>query len=121
VCSALFATSTLFPILAGFLREDQKPRWLGRLDVVIAAATAVSAMMIAARNRSVVTDDDRVAALRHAQLVSGIIPVLLVLFFVAGDRVNWQVMVIGLAWRGWFLIAILPYLEAARSRAESAP
>ncbi len=32
----------------------------------------------------------------------------------------WPVMLIGLAWRGWFLIAILPYLEAARARADRA-
>jgi len=33
-----------------------------------------------------------------------------VLFFLAGSRVNWQVMVIGLAWRAFLLVMVAPAL-----------
>ena len=38
------------------------------------------------------------------------IPVLLIGFFIAGDRIDWQVLIVGLAWRGWLLLYTLPYL-----------
>ena len=119
LCWALFALSTIFPIVASALRENQKPRWLGALDVAVALALAVSAMVLATRNRDVVTDADRVAALRATQRVSTAIPVLLAIFFIVGDRLDWTVLVIGLAWRGWLLVTSLPFLESARVRASS--
>ena len=41
VVTVLFGISTLFPIVAGLLREDQRPRWCGALDVVVAAALVI--------------------------------------------------------------------------------
>jgi hypothetical protein len=113
-CRILFAVSTMFPIVASLLRAEQKPRWLGLLDVAMAAMLAACAMLLATRNRNVVTDADRVDAFRHTQLVLMSIPILLALFLLLGDRLNWHVLVVGLAWRGWLLIVTLPYLAAAR-------
>jgi hypothetical protein len=44
-------------------------------------------------------------------------PALLIVFFVVGERTDWRVLVIGLAWRGWLLLYTLPYLiSATRTR-----
>ena len=49
-------------------------------------------------------------------MIFGIIPALLIVFFIAGDRIEWRVLVIGLAWRGWLLLYTLPYLISAVRR-----
>lgn len=38
------------------------------------------------------------------------IPIRLIGFFIAGDRIDWQVLIVGLAWRGWLLLYTLPSL-----------
>jgi hypothetical protein len=38
---------------------------------------------------------------------------------VLGSRVNWTVLVIGLAWRAWLLLYTLPFLAVALERSES--
>ena len=40
-------------------------------------------------------------------------PVLIAAYFVVGSRLNWTVLVIGLAWRIWLLLYSMPYLVAA--------
>jgi hypothetical protein len=46
-------------------------------------------------------------------MLVSLIPMLLVVFFLAGDRINWQVLIIGVACRGWLLLYTLPCLIAA--------
>ena len=72
-------------------------------------------MAVASKTRHVVSDRDRLSALRITRAVVNVIPVLLLVFFLAGTRVDWTVPVIGLAWRGWLLIYTLPFLAAALS------
>ena len=114
----LFAISTLFPVVAGGIPSVQKYRWLGALDGVIALALVVTAMAVASRTRLVVSDVDRLGALTITRAVVNVIPVLLVLFFLAGPRVDWTVLVVGLAWRGWAsrLHAALPHGGAGSAR-----
>ena len=113
VCVALLVVSTAFPVAAS-LRVGRPPlRWLGIADVLFAAVLVVTAMVVAARTRRTVDDRDRLAAHRPAQMVIGVIPVLLALFFVAGQRIDWTVLVIGLAWRAWLLLYSLPFIMAA--------
>lgn len=112
-CAALIALSTLFPVVAGVWNVAQPPRWLGVADVVVAAVLVVAAFILANRARSAVTDRHRVVALRLSQLALGIIPLLIALFFLLGDRIGWTVLVIGLAWRAWLLLYLLPFLVAA--------
>jgi hypothetical protein len=112
-CAALFALSTLFPVAAS-LRVGQPPlRWLGIADVSVAALLVVLVMVVYARTRAAVRDRHRLAAHRVGQTVLGVVPVLLALFLVAGQRVDWTVLVIGLAWRGWLLLYSLPFIVAA--------
>jgi hypothetical protein len=55
-------------------------------------------------------------AFRICQKVVLPIPGLLLLFFAVPDRIKWNVLVIGLAWRGWLFFYSLPYLMAAGRR-----
>jgi hypothetical protein len=45
---------------------------------------------------------------------ANVLLVLLVLFFAAGDRIDWQVLLVGLGWRAWLLAYALPAWLAAR-------
>ena len=112
-CVALFVVSALFPI-AAIVRVGQPPlRWLGIADVAVAALLVVVAMVVAARARRSVQDSHRLAAHRIGLTVIGAIPLLLALFLVAGQRFDWTVLVIGLAWRGWLLLYLLPFIVAS--------
>ena len=116
-CLALFALSSAFPVVAGGINQQRPLGWLGVADVVLAAALVGAVAWLTTRARRAVTDRHRVAAFRETQGLLGLIPLLLAMYFVVGARVNWTVLVIGLAWRGWLLIAVLPFLAAARASA----
>ena len=111
-CVGLFALSSAFPIAAALLGESRRPVWLGMADVAIAATLFVSAVMVAVRSRTHVTDRHRIAAFQTSQVVFATVPLLLAVFFIVGGRVDWTVLVIGLAWRGWLLLYTLPFLIA---------
>ena len=111
-CVTLFVLSTAFPVVAGLLDAGSKPRWLGVADVAVAAVTFATAELVATRARSLATERHRARAFRVSQGLFAVIPILLVAFFLLGDRVDWTVLVIGLAWRAWLFLYTLPYLLA---------
>jgi hypothetical protein len=112
-CGALFAVSTMFPVAAGLLGPGDKPRWLGITDVAVAAVTFAAAALVTSRGRALVADQHRARAYRVTLGILTSIPVLLVVFLTVGERVDWTVFVIGLAWRGWLFIYTLPFLLVA--------
>jgi len=111
-CVALFALSSAFPIAAALLGDSRRPPLLGTADFCVAMILLVSAVAVAARARTLVTDKHRIAAFHTSQVVFAAVPLLLAVFFVVGGRVDWTVLVIGLAWRGWLLLYTLPFLIA---------
>jgi hypothetical protein len=48
------------------------------------------------------------AAFRAYRNLANVLLLLLVLFFVVGDAVQWGILLPGLAWRGWLLVLVLP-------------
>jgi hypothetical protein len=116
VSLVLFAVSTAFPVAAALMNTKTPSRLLGVLDVIVAILLLAVAIAVAGRHRGTVSDDDRLIAFRVSQTLLLMIPALLIGFFVAGDRINWQVLVVGLAWRGWLLLYTLPYMIAAMRR-----
>ena len=105
--------------VAAFL--EQVPRWLGIVDVIVAATLVLAAIALALRRRSAPARE-QAAAFATAQKLSIVVPVLPGLFFMAPSAANWQVLVIGLAWRGWLLMQVLPFVAAAaRAPACDAP
>jgi hypothetical protein len=114
LCVGLFAISTMFPVTAGVYPAVAIPRWVGLADVGFAGLLVAVAIVVAVQNQARVTDADRLAAFRVARSVISGIPALLLLFFIAGPRVHWEVLVVGLAWRGWLVMYTLPALMAAQ-------
>lgn len=118
LCIALCTLSTVFPIVAGILNSASPPRWLGIVDVTVAALFFGSAAWVASRTRDRVVDRDRAAAFRLSQWWMAAIPALLGWYLIAGPRVNWTVLVIGVAWRAWLLHYTSPFLAASLDYAE---
>ena len=112
-CVALFVLSTAFPVAAGVRNLSSPLRWMGIADVVVATLLFCAAAAVAMLGRSAVTDRHRLVALRGSQRIAAVIPLLLAAYFVVGPRIDWTVLVIGLAWRGWLLLYTLPFLIAA--------
>jgi hypothetical protein len=110
---ALFAVSAIFPIVGGLFVATSPPRWIGITDVILAAGLFGFTALVAARARSSVCDHHRLVALRISQAVLGAAPALIAIYFIAGSRLNWTVLLLGLAWRIWLLIYSLPFLVAA--------
>jgi len=110
---AAFLVSLCFPLVAATLAGPEPPRMLGIADVAVAAIFAAGAIMLVARPRVPVSDEDRLHAHVWTERLLGIVPLLLAVFLLAGSHVNWTVLVIGLAWRLWLFLSCLPYLLAA--------
>jgi hypothetical protein len=104
----LFAVSTLFPIGASLIPAGTLPRWIGWLDGVSAFVLVLVWAALDVRMRRHVTAEDEVAAARVQRQASLILLILLVMFFLAGDRIDWHVLLPGLAWRGWLFVYALP-------------
>ena len=113
---ALFLLSTAFPVVAGLLGPGDKPRWLGVTDVLVAAITFVVAAVVASRGRTLAAERHRAQAYRVTQALLIAIPILLAAFLTLRERIDWTVLVIGLAWRAWLFVYTLPFLLAALER-----
>jgi hypothetical protein len=109
----MFGVSTAFPIVAGVLREDQLASWLGPVDVVLAFATVCVGALIGTRARRAYDSSVLATSCGIYRALANLLLVLLVLFFLAGDRIRWHVLLPGLAWRGWLLAFVLPAAIAA--------
>lgn len=106
--AGLFVTSCLFPVAASLLRGVRLPGWIGIADVVVAAVLILVVMAIVAKQPSPFAGSVVASGFRaYRSLANGFL-VLLVLFFVAGDSINWNILLPGLAWRAWLLVLVLP-------------
>ncbi|MFL6352300.1 MAG: hypothetical protein ACJ74Z_10690 [Bryobacteraceae bacterium] len=105
--------STLFPVIASVLRLHPMPRWVGIADVCIAAALLVSAVWLSRFPGQDVSEEDKHYGYScdHALLKAPL--VLLAAFFLFRTRVDWTVLLCGLAWRAWLLSDIAPRLIAS--------
>jgi hypothetical protein len=96
----------MFPVVAGVMRNPA-PRWIGIADVVVAFALVVQAIVIMKRATK---PDANVAAagLRVVRSGANVFLGLIVVFFLAGHRIHWDVLLLGLAWRAWLFVWVLP-------------
>jgi hypothetical protein len=108
----LFGISTAFPIMAALL-PTPAPTALGLADVGLALLVVVLGFALDARWRPKVTDRERGAAWQVVRIGAIAILMLLALFFLAPSAVRWEILLVGLAWRTWLLVTILPSLVAA--------
>jgi hypothetical protein len=115
---ALFVVSTAFPLTASLMPATAVSRTIGLLDVVVALVlVATGVYIVSAKTPTTPENDWRAIGYKGI----GTVPlVLLVVFFIAGSRVRWEVLLPGLAWRAWLLMYSLPAM-LAMARLEPGP
>jgi len=106
--AAVFCVSAAFPVVAGLSRDTARfPRSWGVADVVLAFVLALMAFAVTAASGRVPQEAHAVAYRAYRLLLHGIL-LLLVVFFLAGDRIAWNNCLTGFAWRAWLLLYALP-------------
>lgn len=112
--AVVFCVSTIFPVTAALSRNaGSLPRIVGLMDVVVVFILVGMAMALWARTRGRMTKDAEAAAYRGYRMLMHVIIVLLVVFFLFGDRIAWDIGLVGIAWRSWLLLYTLPAWYAA--------
>jgi hypothetical protein len=109
VTAVIFCLSAVFPVVAGLSKNTGAfPKWWGIADVVLAfvLAAMVFAVMVAAQGKGSRQADD--ATYRAYRILIHGIFVMLVVFFLAGERITWINCLTGFAWRAWLLLYALP-------------
>ena len=112
--AVVFFVSLVFPISVGVVNDTTRfPRVWGVMDVAIAFLLVILVIVIAARFERRVADEIRMATYRAYRILINVILVLLVIFFLAGDRLTWTYFLPGIAWRTWLLFYGWPSWLAA--------
>jgi hypothetical protein len=106
--AALFIVSSAFPVVASVLPAERMPRWMGIVDVVLAAALVTVGLVVFSRKPSEFAGPVVATGFWAYRALSNTFLVLLALFFVAGEYIQWKILLPGLAWRAWFLVLVLP-------------
>ena len=112
--AAIFCVSTAFLVVAGLSKNPGAfPKWWGIADVVLAfvLAAMVFALMVAAHGK-VGRQVEHATYRAYRVLIHGLW-LMLVVFFVARDRISWTNCLTGLGWRAWLLLYALPAWFAA--------
>jgi hypothetical protein len=89
------------------------------LDVIIAFTLAILAFAIVAVTYGKVDSLAEKATYRAYRLLIHAIFLLILLFFIFGDRIVWANGLPGIGWRAWVLFYCLPYWFAALHRQRS--
>jgi hypothetical protein len=105
----VFCISSVFPVVAGFVTNRETwPKWWGVLDVAMAFVLAMLALAVVGFAEGHVNKRVEDASYRaYRVLIHGIL-VMLVVFFLLGDRIVWSNCLSGYAWRAWLLLYGLP-------------
>ena len=107
--AGLFLISSAFPVVAGLSKNTAAfPKWWGRLDVGLAFVLVILAFVIMALAEGKVDKQAVDATYRAYRILIHGIFVMLVIFFLAGDRITWINCLTGFAWRAWLLAYCLP-------------
>jgi hypothetical protein len=111
VTAVLFSISSAFPVVAAFVRHPESwPIWWGVLDVGLAFLLVISVFAIQVLARARVSQQAKDASYCTYRILTHLILVVLVLFFLAGDRIIWTQCLTGFA---WLLLYALPCWFAA--------
>lgn len=106
-CGGMFVVSTAFPVVASVLRSPVS-RWLGIADVVVAGVLVCQGFLIAAKGSAKADPDVLDLSLRVLRGGANLFLGLIVVFFLIGDHVKWDILLLGLAWRAWLFVWVLP-------------
>lgn len=107
--AVLFLISSAFPIVAGLSKNTASfPKLWGKLDVGLAFVLAVMVFGVMALARNSVDERAKESSYRAYRVLLHGIFVMIVVFFVFGDRIIWVNCLTGFAWRSWLLLYALP-------------
>ena len=84
------------------------PAWIGIADVGLAFILVVVAFLMEVVIKGEVADEIVHDSYRIYRGMAMLPLLLLVLFFLVGDAIRWNVLLPGLAWRYWLLLYVLP-------------
>ena len=106
--AGLFTLSTAFPVLASLVPAGRLPGWVGYLDVVLAGLLVLIMILILAAAGNNIPSRVKQFCYEVYRGAASLPLLLLVVFFVLGDRIQWTVLLPGLAWRAWLVLYSLP-------------
>ena len=116
VAAVLFFISSAFPVVAGLSKNTASfPKLWGILDVGLAFVLVILAFAIMALTGSKVTKQAEETSYRAYRILIHGILVMIVVFFLFGDRITWINCLTGFAWRAWLLLYTLPAWYSALS------
>lgn len=119
--AVVFFISSAFPVVAAFVHDTRSwPKWWGVADVGLAFILAVLVLVVCAVARGRVSQQAEEMSYRAYRFLTHGIFVMMVVFFLAGDRIIWSQCLTGLAWRAWLLLYALPWWFTALGTTELA-
>ena len=112
--AVVFCISLIFPVAAALSQDTSSfPAWWGAADVALAFVLAAMVIVLMSAAQGKITRQTEETTYRAYRTLTHVILALLVIFFVAGDRIEWANGLTGLAWRAWLLLYALPSWFAA--------
>ena len=107
--AVIFLISLLFPLIASLSKNTSSfTKLWGVLDVGLAFVLAILAFVVYGLAHGKVNKPAEESTYRaYRMLIHGIF-ILIVIFFVFGDRITWINGLPGIAWRCWLLVYVLP-------------
>jgi hypothetical protein len=106
--------STLVPIWASLTPGEPHPA-AAVIDGVLVVLLVGLLCVLYVRNRTAVTRDDRANSFDICRWIASV-PLLLFVIYALGVKLKWDVLLIGLGWRTWYLVTVLPFLVTIRDR-----
>ena len=106
--AGVFGVSTLFPLVAGIVPAGLLPSWVGIVDVGLAIILVILMLVLVGLAGSSIQSRVKQFAYEVYRGAASLLIVLLIAYFVFGNEINWNVLLIGLAWRAWVLFYSLP-------------
>jgi hypothetical protein len=103
-----FGVSTALPVIAAIYPAEQLPAWIGVFDVALAVVVVLAAVLLDTLARGQIDDHAIHVSYRVYRIAAALPLALLVVFFVVGEQIRWNVLLPGLAWRAWLLLYLLP-------------
>jgi hypothetical protein len=120
--AVVFLVSSGFPVVAGVAKNAAAfPNVWGMLDVGIAFVLIIMAMVVIAATQGKETGEVVDATYRAYRVLSHGIMAMIVVFFLAGDRITWINCLPGFAWRAWLLLYGLPSWLTAMGASAAIP
>ena len=104
----LFAVSTAFPVVASLVHAEDLPSWVGRIDVGLALLFVIAAFALDGLNKEKPSEHVIRTSYRIYRAMGTLPLVILVIFFLLGSAIRWEILLPGLAWRAWVFMYMLP-------------